>query len=156
MIVVPCGSSYDDPRSMIHYATIVCVAFAATSSLCAYSSMLQAERLDQKLPQLRRMMLQHVVCLIAWIVAVFVWWRGEEMHALRAQALEAATSSFHSGVVDVIGKGLLLSAGVAAILLLTLLPCIHVVRAMHDFVLDATQRRVAEEQVAAEGSARKV
>lgn len=84
-----------------------------------------------------------------------MWLRGFEMHALRSRALEVATISSRSGVVLALGAGVLLSAVLAAIVLLTRLPCIHVARAMFDLVLDATQRRVAEGQIARERPARK-
>ena len=114
-----------------------------------------SDRLDHKLLQLRRLLLVQVVYLAALIVAAIVWWRGEEMGSVRARALEAATVSFQSDVVQAIGNLVLLSTGIAGMVLLTLLPCIHVVRAMHGFVLDATQRRVADEQVAAAAPGRK-
>ncbi len=155
-IVAQRWSWIDDGRVMIESTALACVVVAFANCLMGLRHMAAADRLEQKFLHLRRMLIGQAILLAGYVVTAFLWLRSEQMTSLRLRALEASTSPFQSDLVRALGGAVMLSAGLAAMVGILILPCLHVARAMHGFVLESTQRRIAEEQVAALGGGRKL
>ena len=123
-----------------------CVAMSFVTALLGFRRLTAVQRLDQKLLELRRQLLIHAACLSCYLVGIALFLCSERASSLRSRALDGSPGLFDSDLVHFVSRVAWLPATLAAILLCALLPCLHVLRAMHGFVLLETQRRAAEDQ----------